>query len=437
MSNPQLPYRKTRGQSDTDKFLESIRVAGMAQRRKLQQDYLNALNAKKAELLQAGVMPGELPEFGPNSSLADIATASRRMESLGRKSPTGAMKTAQKPIASTPAAPVAPKVTPALEQSLAPVAAALGPMFGVAANAIPAAASQAQVDELAKTAPAAAATVSAARQESLKAVDSASSAPIVDPNVRVTGAGREQLVDSQSGPRWVAAPLTGQAATNAAMGNGYAGLKPAQRAERLLKAMPTAPQAGTTVGGPQTILSDALGRNRTVGESLPGQTVMGKGTVNPDGTVASIDGAGVDITGGKTIRSEAGNVAVGKYGRGSSTFSRPPLDPSKMLKTPAQGSQVAVTSGVQTQKPTGPGTNLTGPASSTGQAYANAPRPPVPMPASSPIASNASAASVASPAKPPAVPELGGTSTAPAWTNPEELRKRQKPKSWVTALSGI
>lgn len=357
--------RIRRGESRVEAARDNIRAADVAQNETLRRKRYAALQEMRSKLLAAGVPAASLPDFSPQSSLADIATATRAMETLGRSNPGGAVRTA---IGSTTPVPVV--------ETAAQMEARTS---GGTANAL---AEQGRVAD----------ANSGVSQDGMQSRLSASE-PSPSPTVRTTGAGREELVDSRSGPRWVAAPLSGEQVMQSVTGTN----NPAERAAFLRSAvsLPDAPRS-RTVAAPQRIYSDALGRDSGALGARAGATEMGRGTLNPDGTVNSIvGGAGItEITGGKTTRSAAGNVAVGKYGSGSSTFDAIPS------ARPAQGSQTGITTGVKAATPApaaGPNTNLSGPASSTGEAFQSAPRPPVPQPATSPIASNASTPAVASP----------------------------------------
>lgn len=221
--------------------------------------------------------------------------------------------------------------------------------------------------------------------------------------VRKTGAGYETLVESQSGPRWVAFNPPTMAQMGAATGGTYASMTPAQRREAILR-MPRnidAEGSGRIIAEPETIYMDEQGRMLRAKDakmarprywdsqgnlvSRPGELhaigfkEVGRATFNPGQSIDQLQSyIGSDkIAGAQVITDRAKFMELGGRAGATRAMTIPeqyrskenPMSVAWGTDDPARRAHLATIAGVPATKPTGDGgTNIPGPAGQNGNA---------------------------------------------------------------------
>lgn len=326
-------------------YRERRDVADRAQRDDLQRNLYNSLLLKRAALKTAGVMQAALPDFNHNSAMSDLAAADAVMTKLSK-----------------PAAPVQPSQLPR-SSSTAP--------RGLVDRTL---------DFFKSLSPVGSATPAAP----LDALPATGTRSPLGNRLRQTGAGWEaQITKADGTKKWVAYTPTFDESMDVRTGGAWAGLDHAGRAAELRKLPMPLSRRGVDIAGPSKVYIDPLGNisnkpgsDRTlVGINQGGPVSFGNDEIRV-APGAIVGGAGITPVAGGTLSSTATGrqIVGGQYQTpgsvATSTFSALPAPASRPTKS--------FTS-------TDPGTNLKGPASSTGVAYQTAPRPPVPMPATSAV----------------------------------------------------
>jgi hypothetical protein len=385
-------YQPRRGQTLSEAFNERERVAKRAGRHAAQDQMISELNKQRAQLLQKGFFVGSLPEYGPNSSMEDIARATTAMLKMGAtrseiiNPPTPAGKTGGSSKTWNGEMGERPEVFTAASEALGSASKAAGAgVFG----GFPGVAESMRLGKELMARKAAEATKVGETRAAVNALTltkqmRASGTIAPDQVVNRNGAGWQALEQSASRPRMVSFSPSGAdiMATK--------GATPAERAATLIAARPTAPQIGTTVGVPERVYGDSLGRQRTGTNVLPGQNLLGTGTKNWDGSFSSINedlsarkATNITDATGQVVRREA---LPNQYQRAGDAT------PSATIGNDAVARAGGFRPPLASKRPTSP---------TTGTANQLAPKPPVPMPATSPISGSSAVPSVATkPANP-------------------------------------
>ncbi len=327
-----MPKRRHSDGSLMEQYEEQSSVSRRANREVQRAQMIAALRNQRLELISRGVSPRFLPDVTDVMSEADLGAAQRRMQGYAGQS-------AQNVNRSRGLA--APGTIIQRDQDGAQSASTLPPPNETAAQM------EARTEAGTAAALAAQGPNGSSEPQQTGALSQASGEPalatairkyrpdLANADIQITPTGPQVMMQSQTGPRLVAFQPTTDMVMDAHTGGQWSTMTPEQRAQTYKQAMPTAPQNFVSETGPQSVYSDELGRDRGAMDGILGSTKMGIGTRNPDGSFDSITGgAGItEVTGGRTtnVVDASGNIvgreAIGKYGKGSSTFAPvAPLD---------------------------------------------------------------------------------------------------------------
>lgn len=293
-----------------EQYEDQASVARRANRETERALKIAALRKQKADLVRRGFSPYALPLVTDSMSDADLAIAVQRFSTVtGNPAANPAMGTnGRNPLAGTIVPRKAP-VTPAVS----------GQAISQAGNDIGNALAQATGMPGSIASPMDALSVPPAAQPEgqMEAAFRRQNPLMTNAEIHMTPAGPMVMMETDSGQRLVPYQPSGAEAMEGKMGQDYMRMTPQERAARLTEVMPSAPQRGTTTGAPQTIYSDEMGRSKTALDGVTGMTNMGKGTLNPDGTVAfTVGGAGITPVAGArpTVQQDGTRIIEGgKY----------------------------------------------------------------------------------------------------------------------------
>lgn len=262
-----------------DYYEESASVARRANRETERAMTLSALRNQRIQMIRQGISPMLLPEIHEGMSPTDITNAQARMQSVVNRSAAsvnraqmpGTIIPRQDPVANTAQQNQAVQALAGAGQS---IANAINPLPAVAAGPMDA------------TAP----TPIQTAEHPLAAAIRANRPDLADADIQITPAGAHVMMQGESGPRLVPFDPGMHAVMDSKTGGQWSKMQPSERAETLRQMMPTAPQRFVSETGPESVYSDELGRDRGPLDGIRGQTKMGVGTRNPDGSYSSIRG---------------------------------------------------------------------------------------------------------------------------------------------------